>query len=605
MFTEYLDTHDLRALLLPPGSYRPFPPRADRAAWDALPPDARKALCTWGDEALAGYPPLTATQYLAYVRTGDRQVFEKPYFARRRLLIGATLAECALNDGTYLDAVIDGLWAICEESSWVISAHNDARQPMSRPQRERPLPDVDDPYIDLFSAQTAATLAFALYFLEDRLDAVTPRIARRVRRELEVRVLRPFETHDDFWWMGMIRKDMNNWTPWILENVLDTVLLTERDAVRRCELTARALRMLDAYLAVMPADGGCDEGAGYFNMAGSSLLDCLEAVYAATGGRVSFYHEPHIRAIGAYPLKAHISGPYFLNFADCDAMPTLDAAPVIRYGLRTENPALTALGVAIRRAKGRTLRIEDTPQMNRVLQSLFDPVPDVDAPQEPPFMAMPDLQVYAWRFDGLFAAIKGGCNGESHNHNDVGTFVLYSDGEPAVVDMGNKVYTAKTFGPERYTIDNTRSMNHNVPLIGGVEQHEGRAYAARDVSGSPTGARMDIAGAYPEEAGVVRLMRALTPMENGVRLCDEIELRETKPVTWMFMLRQRPELTPGAVRFGGLVLRHDAAMTQAVEEMPVTDARLALNFPGSLWRLTLTPEEGKALKEEFFIQRES
>ena len=146
MFTEYLDAHDLRTSLLPPGSYHPFPPRADRTAWDALPPDARDALCAWGDEALAGYQPLTATQYLAYVRTGDRQVFEKPYFTRRRLLIGATLAECVLDDGAHLDAVIDGLWAICEESSWVISAHNDARQPMSRPQRERPLPDVDDPY---------------------------------------------------------------------------------------------------------------------------------------------------------------------------------------------------------------------------------------------------------------------------------------------------------------------------------------------------------------------------------------------------------------------------------------------------------------------------
>ena len=218
MFTEYLDSHDLRALLPGPGSYRPYPRRQDRAAWEGLAPAVRSELTAWGDEALAGYPPLTATQYLAYVRTGDRQVFEKPYFARRKLLIGAALAECVRDDGTYLDAVIDGLWAICEESSWVVSAHNDSRHLMSRPPQEHPLPDVDDPYIDLFSAQTAATLSFVLYFLEDRLDAVTPRIARRVRRELETRILRPFEIHDDFWWMGMIRKDMNNWTPWILSN---------------------------------------------------------------------------------------------------------------------------------------------------------------------------------------------------------------------------------------------------------------------------------------------------------------------------------------------------------------------------------------------------
>lgn len=605
MFTEYLDSHDLRALLPGPGSYRPYPRRQDRAAWEGLAPAVRSELTAWGDEALAGYPPLTATQYLAYVRTGDRQVFEKPYFARRKLLIGAALAECVRDDGTYLDAVIDGLWAICEESSWVVSAHNDSRHLMSRPPQEHPLPDVDDPYIDLFSAQTAATLSFVLYFLEDRLDAVTPRIARRVRRELETRILRPFEIHDDFWWMGMIRKDMNNWTPWILSNVLDTVLLIERDGVRRCELTARTMRMLDRYLAVMPEDGGCDEGAGYFNVAGGSLLDCLEAIYRATDGRVSFYDEPHIRAIGAYPLKAHVSGPYYLNFADCDVKPTLDAMPIIRYGMRTQNPALTALGVSIRRAKGVQVRVEDTPQMNRVLASLFDPVPEAEALQEPPFMAMPDLQVYAWRFDGLYAAIKGGCNGESHNHNDVGTFIVYADGEPAVVDMGNKVYTAKTFGPDRYTIDNTRSMNHNVPLIGGVEQHEGRAYAARDVQGDERGARMDIAGAYPAQAGVRKLVRTFTPEAAGVRLCDGIELDAPQRVTWVFMLRQKPELVPGAVRFGPLVLRHNPALSQQVQEMPVTDARLARNFPGSLWRLTLTAPAAKTLNEEFILQRDA
>ena len=187
----------------------------------------------------------------------------------------------------------------------------------------------------------------------------------------------------------------------------------------------------------------------------------------------------------------------------------------------------------------------------------------------------------------------------------MGTFIVYADGEPAVVDMGNKVYTAKTFGPDRYTIDNTRSMNHNVPLIGGVEQHEGRAYAARDVQGDERGARMDIAGAYPAQAGVRKLVRTFTPEAAGVRLCDGIELDAPQRVTWVFMLRQKPELVPGAVRFGPLVLRHNPALSQQVQEMPVTDARLARNFPGSLWRLTLTAPAAKTLNEEFILQRDA
>ena len=114
---------------------------------------------------------------------------------------------------------------------------------------------------------------------------------------------------------------------------------------------------------------------------------------------------------------------------------------------------------------------------------------------------------------------------------------------------------------------------------------------------------MDIAGAYPAQAKVKRLVRSLVPGSACVQLQDEIELEEAQSVTWVFMLRQRPELAPGAVRFGPLVLRHDQALSQKVQEMPVTDARLARNFPGSLWRLTLSTMPVTAIRKEFTIER--
>ena len=60
----------------------------------------KRELIEWGGETNAGYPMLTASQFLSYSRTGDRQVFEKPCFARRKLFIGATFAECVLDDET-------------------------------------------------------------------------------------------------------------------------------------------------------------------------------------------------------------------------------------------------------------------------------------------------------------------------------------------------------------------------------------------------------------------------------------------------------------------------------------------------------------------------
>ncbi|MFF5249487.1 hypothetical protein ACFY3V_34860 [Streptosporangium sp. NPDC000095] len=45
--------------------------------------------------------------------------------------------------------------------------------------------------------------------------------------------------------------------------------------------------------------------------------------------------------------------------------------------------------------------------------------------------------------DGLFLAAKGGYNVESHNHNDVGPFIVALDARPVLVDVGVGEYTAR------------------------------------------------------------------------------------------------------------------------------------------------------------------
>ena len=602
MFAAYLNAHPLHGLLGEPGDYRPFPRRQARDAWNAIPEEKCRQILAWADEAGQGYPMVTATQFLAFCRTGDRMAYEKPYFARRNRLMGAALGECLLDDGTYLDAVIDGLWCICEETTWVLSAHNGSDHPGRPPMNERPLPDANNPYVDLFAAQTAAALADILYLLEDKLNAVSPLIARRVRHEIDRRVITPFMNHDDFWWMGMIRKDVCNWTPWILSNVIDVLLLLERDGWRRSEGVTRAMRMLDSYLAVLPEDGGCDEGAGYFNMAGAALFDALESVYQATGGRVSFYDEPLIRRIAAFPMHVHIAGDYFVNFADCDAKPRLDGQRIALFGRRTNQPDVEHFGLWLEGRKT-SVRPVDTPQMSRVLQSLFAEKAQAEEPKGEPFAALPSLQVFAWRKGGLYAAMKGGHNGESHNHNDVGSFIVYADGEPEIIDVGNCVYTAQTFGPRRYELMNTRSMNHNVPLVGGNEQRAGRERRAADVFADENGARMELAGAYPEEAEIRSLVRTLSVSADALELTDDVTLEKEQPVTFVFMLRHQPTLEHGRAHFGKLGMAFDPSLDVHVEEIHVTDERMAGNFPGSVWRMTMTSRKAKVHHKKFVVRK--
>lgn len=598
MFEAWMAPEKLAAVLLPEGAWRPFPAREERGRWEALPRTVKEELMTWGEEALAGYPQVTATQFLAFVRTGERACFEKPYFERRRRLMGAVLAECVCNDGRFVDAVIDGIWCVCEESSWVLSAHNGSMHEGMRPSRERPLPDVRNPYIDLFAAQTAATLCYTLYLLKDKLDAVSPLIGRRVRLELEKRIFLPFLTRDDFWWMGMTRKDLNNWTPWIVSNVLDSMLLEMEDRDRLSEGVVRALAMLERYLAVMPADGGCDEGSAYWNMAGGSLLDCLESLYSATEGKLCFYKEPLIQNIGMFPLHAHIAGPYFWNFADCDAKPPLNGERVSRYGERIGHRGLQSLGVALC-AQETGIKPKDTPQMNRVLLALFSNIPTQETAEDSAdvYVELPDLQVFAWRKNGLYVAIKGGHNAENHNHNDVGSFLLYADGEPHIVDAGNLVYTAKTFGEERYTLWNTRSINHNLPLIGTVEQQNGPAFAAREVVAQENAVSMELAGAYPAQAQIRIFQRTMEVLQNGVTVNDQLELESPQPVTWVLLLAQEPNSVPGGLDFGKLCLHTEPPIAPQVEPIPMTDERMKKSYEGFLWRVTFTA--APACKQQF------
>ncbi|MCE5342043.1 MAG: heparinase II/III-family protein [Eubacteriales bacterium] len=584
----------MRTLLVPPERRKFFPSMEARHVWEVLP--RRGELLRWGDEATNGYPALPASAYLAYARSGDRRVFETPYFKRRSLLIGAALAECVAGNGMYLDAVIDGLWLVCEESSWVLSAHNGAADGKPGHEKNMPLPDVTNPHIDLFAAQTAATLAHTVALLGGALEAVTPLLCRRVRLEVEKRVLTPFMERDDFWWMGFTRKDLNNWTPWILSNIIDAFLLLETDDDRLAAALTRVMRMLDRYLACQSEDGGCDEGCGYWNMAGASLLDCLESLRLATGEKADFYGEPLIRNIAAFPLKAHIAGEWYWNFADCDAKPMLDGERVYTFGLRTGNPALAALGyqIAVHRM---SVIPQDTSQMNRVLYMLFTPLkPMVSQPAADYTVALPVLGVYAFARGYFYAALKGGHNGESHNHNDVGSCILFYRGEPCVVDAGNMVYTAKTFSSERYTLWNTRAAYHNIPLINGVEQREGVNYRATNVTWGENGASMDLQEAYPAEAGLIRYTRGLTmDGEDSVTVEDELTLTAPAPVEWIWLFRPEPTQATAAdgqkaLCVGDLRMSVEPALTVCVEEIVVTDTRMPRSFPGNLYRVTMAAD---------------
>ena len=585
MFASYLKKHPAEELLKN-GTRELYPPAEDRRAWDGIPAEYRNEIREMAEAyAKIPYPARTLSGFLAFVRTGDRQADEGPYFARRRKLCAAVLNACVFPDaGT--DDITDGIWTICEESTWVISAHN--VNPISGAPKaaDYPLPDIRKPYIDLFCAQTGMILSLTASLLGKRLDRISPLIRERIRDEVHRRILKPFMETDDFWWMGFRRRDLNNWTPWILSNILVCAVLDPMPEEELAKLLTRACGMLDRYLDVIPADGGCDEGAGYWNMAGGALLDYLTLMERITGGRMSFRKEEKIRNILSFPLKVQMGNGWFANFADCDARPFISGERLETAGRMLEDPALTALGTRMRGTVADQLN--DVPHLTRVMDLLFHgPAEQVQTTETQEDTWLPDLQVRLVRRGGWTLACKGGHNAENHNHNDVGSFILFRDGEPAVVDAGNMVYTAKTFSEERYTLWNVRAGWHNLPVIGVHEEREGREHTAKNVRCTPDGMELDISAAYDSEAGVEQLTRSFSLRADGLSLTDEGRLRTAQAVTWIFLLRDRPAWENGRITAGQLVIRCPEGLAFTAEEKPVTDTRMARNWPGSLWRVML------------------
>ncbi|MCU0251575.1 MAG: hypothetical protein MUE61_15320, partial [Vicinamibacterales bacterium] len=74
----------LRGVLLAPDAWHPVPAIDDRAGWARLSPGLRTRVVARADRALTDpIPPLPATLFLDYTRTGNRGRFETAMFARR------------------------------------------------------------------------------------------------------------------------------------------------------------------------------------------------------------------------------------------------------------------------------------------------------------------------------------------------------------------------------------------------------------------------------------------------------------------------------------------------------------------------------------------
>lgn len=631
LLTELKEIDLTRDLILD-HSWIGIPDYSDRQFWKGLPSKIREDYISGAEDYLDyGWPVVKATDYLEIIRSGDR--LQEVYAGPRSALAALVMGELVEGNGRFLDQIINGVWYYSEQTWWGWSAHFYLQQAPNG------LPDVNEPTIDLGVGEIANNLAWTWYLFKDAFDKVHPLISIRLKDEITRKVLTPYYEREDFWWMSLqpeegysvntpenpwrdYRNDnnpnllvsskiagsgVNNWNPWVNYNMLNCILLLEDDAEKKRLAIQKLIRSLDQFPNSYPDDGGCDEGPSYWGVAGAVLFQGLSTLKQVTGGKFDVFDNPLIQNIGKYFYKVNIHAPYFINFADAD--PTTAGQPftVYGYGKAIQDPVMQQFGAYLAKLNqwgGKRLsgRINDQIRQLRGLDEILN----AEAKEAlPDHFWLRDTQIAGARdeegsYRGFFFGAKGGHNSEAHNHNDVGSAIMYYDGKPCLIDLGREEYTAKTFSKDRYSIWTMQSLYHNVPVINGVAQMQGRKYRAEATTFRSDRKSVvfsaDIAKAYPEKAGAKKWVRTYTLRRGkSFSIADDytLALKDQGITSSNFMTYCKvTEIKSGILQFEGdgftLHMKYDPIIVKPkIEFIEVTDTKLKQYWPNGVSRVML------------------
>jgi hypothetical protein len=311
--------------------------------------------------------------------------------------------------------------------------------------------------------------------------------------------------------------------------------------------------------------------------------------------------------MGTYIYKAYIDYPYFINFADADATTGSRPAIIYRYGKEIKDPTMQKFGAFLAEKQDWGQQAPRGKIDEQIMQLMYlDEIKN--APAENALIRdfwLPETEVGGARdkegsSEGFFFAAKGGYNAESHNHNDLGTCVLYFNGKPCLVDIGRETYTSKTFSSQRYEIWTMQSGYHQLPKINGMDQMQGSQYKAKNTSFAVDAKKAvfstDIAGAYTDEAAVKKWVRSYR-LDRGreFTISDAWELAEIKEqatslnfITYCNVSEQEP---------GKLILQGDGFELQMnynsklvslqIQFIEVNDTGLKRYWPDGITRIVL------------------
>lgn len=474
-------------------------------------------LAKWEKE---GRNPIPALNYSAYRRfhyDGNRDEYEKPYFARRRALdVCALLVLIYPENEEYMIQLMDLIYAVCDEYTWCLPAH------------QTELGKNNNRHIDLFAAETGMCLSEIYTLLSDRLE---PLIADRIRVEVDRRVIQSFLDTRFFW-----EKNGSNWAAVCTGSVSCTFMLMRPDLMPRVE--ERFTTAMRYFLGGFGPDGVCEEGFAYWCYGFGFFTVWADMYRTFTEGAEDWFKLDKVKTVAPFLSRMYLTEGCTVSFADAGR--TGKYSPAVLHYLKDEYPDTVVVPdpayMEMMDACGRwcTLLRSFTWLKAEYL------TPASEAAEEMVYYA-PSVHWLVKRGKVYSFAAKGGHNAEPHNQHDIGSFILAKNGHQILTDPGSGVYTRQYFSGPRYTYVSCGSHGHSVPYFGTDAdraekgffygyQKDGKQFCAVDAVFEGDTFTLDIAPAYGEEF-VRRVTRTFTLTENGFTLRDEFDVDGGIPIT--------------------------------------------------------------------------
>jgi hypothetical protein len=468
-------------------------------------------------------PVLRRSVYQQWTRLGSRSKSDEFMRLRRERLNLAAMALWLEHPRANVDHLQDLIWAFCDDFTWVGVSHQRCE-------------------VDLFAAGLAANLAEILHVLGGKLE---PEVVDRAWREIDRRILQQYSGSGNWW-----RTCHNNWNHVCNGCIARIILLRGGDAARHAHMLHTCLQNMTYALDGFADDGGCAEGPGYWGYGFGNYLLAAHALFRRTGGTVNIAADEKIARICRYPLVAYACGSSRATFSDCGAgnafLPAETALLVNEFHRAPELYEYCALN------RDRSLKLSTMQSLG-----LYKGQKATGRADRRDYLLgqLGMVRMCGGRDTVVFA--QAGNNGVSHNHNDVGSFILTRGGVHWLTDPGGPKYNSQTFGPRRYEIAFCNSLGHSVPLINGTQQragaeHCGTLQAHNLNSSAPRKAVIDMTRAYPR--GTVRsLVRTLTLDGRRLTVEDAYQFaRKPRALEEAFVTLQRARVLPGGkgVRIG-------------------------------------------------------